>query len=84
MDIAILARTALCTNVIEYLNSFGSQINYIFTPGEYFGEREIAIFSLTCKDPEDIPVILSFIKATFSSDGVIAIKYISEGRLEDG
>ena len=87
MRLAIVARAAVCPSIIEYLNTYGSQITYAHTDTDYFDTREIAVF-LVDGSEEDIPVMKNFIHHTYDSSSVIALLYLSQknvgGYIGDG
>lgn len=73
--LGIVARTAVCTSLIEYLNTYGKEIEYDFTKPEYFGSREISVFLVKGSDL-DLDTISNFIYHTYDTDNVISSFYI--------
>lgn len=69
MKLAMIVRTRIATNVIEYLNSYGDDIHYIFTQPDYFGEKEVSIFEVTGTQ-EDLEVIQKFLTYQYESSSI--------------
>ena len=75
--LTIVARTLICTSIIEFLNSFGSEIEYQYTAPEYLAENEIAVFLIKGKK-DDLGAIKGFMRSAYDTYSVMAAFFLEK------
>ena len=72
----IVARTAVATQIIEYLNTW-ENLKFEHTEPTMFDTREIAVF-LVSGEPADLQTIYDYCNHAYTSSSVVALYFLKQ------